>query len=272
MVYKKKQYILKPLFDITKGKSAGLNQKNLKSLKLVCYSMGLVFFKMVGPFLTLSISLINLTAMYYAYINFNVNYNLIIHFLWAIYFNFVFSQMIYSLIITLGVVIAYSLYIKYQFRQINNMFKSNSLAMIKLAMSFHHDICSELQEINKLLTIILPLFLLAITFAWDLAFYLTLYGHNAMLRIVMANCSVWILFGVFFSLCASAIFISEAHRPYKIINSMIVKRKKPLGVKMKWKVSLSILIKILYSNSTNLASKNLKKYVQKKIGSNYTSM
>ena len=65
--------------------------------------------------------------------------------------------------------------------------------------------------------------------------YLSLYGHNPVVRIVMTFASVSLLFGCFMVYSLSGLFTYEAHKPYNIANSLMVKKR--LGVRTKWKVS-----------------------------------
>ena len=175
--------------------------------------------------------------MYYAYRNFDINYNPVIHFLWAIYYCFVISQMVYSILISFGVVIGFSLYIKFRFKEVNELLKSNNLSNIIKGIELHKLICNQVEDVNSVIAVHWMVFFLAMTFAWDIAFYLTLYGQSSVMRIVMANCSVWLLFGSFFTFCSGAVFNAEAHRSYELINSFMIKRK--LNFRTKWKVSFA---------------------------------
>ena len=96
--------------------------------------------------------------------------------------------------------------------------------------------CHYVYELNNLVSKPLTVFYMVLTIACDIAFYLTLYGHNPVLRIVSAFTSVWLLFGQFFTFCSSALFISEAHKSYKFINSLMVRKIKYFKFSTKWKV------------------------------------
>ena len=87
----------------------------------------------------------------------------------------------------------------------------------------------------------LTVFCLAMTLAWDIAFYLTLNGQTHVMRFVMANCSVCLLFGSFFTFCSGALFFSEAYKLYKIMNFFNVRNNRGLSVRIKWKVSFACL-------------------------------
>ena len=148
MAYQKKQYVIRPVFDILEGKSAGLNQKNLLILRFLFNAMGLTFFKVLSPVLITSISLTILSQVYYAYTNYGVNYNPVITLIWAIYYCFVISQMVLTMVISFGVLIIFSLYIKFRFNQVNQLFKSNNIQMIKLAIGIHKSLCNEVEDIK----------------------------------------------------------------------------------------------------------------------------
>lgn len=179
--------------------------------------------------------------MHYAYKNFDIDYNPVIHFLWAIYYCFVISQMVYTLIIFFSLIIGYSLYFKFRFNQVNQLFKSNNIRKISKAVYLHKSICDQVKQINDVYSVYLTVFCVAMTLGWDIAFYLTLYGQTSIMRLVMANGSVCLLFGSFFTFCSGALFVSEAHKPYKTMNSFNVRNKRNLSVRIKWRVSFACL-------------------------------
>lgn len=235
IAYQKKQYIIRPLIDIIEGKNAGLNEKHLRLVRLIGNLILYPSFKIVCPVLSMSISIVVLVAMYYAYFYFNVKYNPVIHTLWALYYCFVISQMVYSLFFVFIVVAGFSLHIKFMYTQVNELFKSKNIRKILRAIKMHKILCDQVKNFNDAASVHLTVFCLALTLGWDVAFYLALYGHNSGLRIVMANASVWLLFGSSFTFFCGAFFSSEAHKPYKIINSLILDTS--LSVRIKWKVS-----------------------------------
>ena len=240
MAYKEKLDIVKPLIDILEGKNSGLNQKHLKILRFMGNILLPLIFNIICPALVLLISLKILITMYYAYNNFDVDYNPVIHFLWAIYYWFDISQMVYSIVLAFGLLTSFSLYIKLRFNQVNKLLKSNNIKIILTAIKKYRILCSQVEEINNLMSIHLTAPLLAVTFAWDIAFYLTLYGQSFTLRFVMAIITFLLLLGSLFSFFSGALFISEAHKPYEKINSLMV--KKCLNYRSKWKVSWTCLI------------------------------
>ena len=241
MAYREKHYIIKPLIDIIEGKSSGLNKKHLRIIRLICNLILYPFFKIIGPILSISISIIVLIAMYYAYGNFDIDYNPVIHFLWAIYYCFVISQMVYTLIIFFTLISGFSVYFKFRFNQVNQLFKSDDIRKISRAIHLHKLLYEQVEQINDVFSVHLTVFCLAMTLAWDIAFYLTLYGQTHVMRFVMANCSVCLLFGSFFTFCSGALFVSEAHKPYKIMNSFNVRSKRNLSIRIKLKVSFACL-------------------------------
>ena len=220
------------------GKSAGLNKKDYAIIRLFGNLIGFPFFIVINPVLTILASVMVIVMMLYAYLNFDVKYNPVIHFVWAIYFCFVISQIVPTLVLTFGMFIALALHFKFRFKNVNRMIKTNKMTKIAKAIKKHKKICCDVEEVNKITTNYLITFYFAITFALDIALYLSLYGDNTLIRIVMVNCSCCILFGIFAAYCSSAIFISEAHKPYKIIMSLIAKKR----FRVKWKVSLIDLI------------------------------
>ena len=111
------------------------------------------------------------------------------------------------------------------------MFRSRNLKKIVKGIKEHKLICDYAEEINDLLATHLVVFYLLLAFSLDISLYLSLYGHNPCLRIVMTYCCVLLLFGIFISYCSCALFVSEAHEPYKIMNSLMVKRRLPIRIK-----------------------------------------
>ena len=243
MAYQRKQHVIRVVFDLMEGKREGLCKKNYKILRFIADTVLWSFYKFLGPIMTISISSVILIWMYYYAYNYNVNYNPVIHFIWAIYYCFVVYQMISTFVIIFGLIIGFSLYIKLRFKQVNQLFKNRNLMMISLGVVMHKSLCEKVEQVNNVFSFHLTVFCLVMTLGWDIAFYLTLYGHNPVIRIVMANCSVWLLFGSFFAYCSGALFTSEAHKPYELINSLMVKRN--LCFKRKWKVSFSFIIILL---------------------------
>ena len=130
MAYQRKQYVIQPLVDLMEDKSANLNKKHKKIIRVIANLLAYPFVKVIRPFLTYSISVTILGFMYHAYIEFDVIYNPVIHFLWAIYFCFVVSQMISTLVFTFSMFSAYSLYLKFRFKQVNLMFKSGKIKIV----------------------------------------------------------------------------------------------------------------------------------------------
>ena len=235
MAFQEKQYLIKPLVDILEGKSSCLNRKHLKMLRFMSNAIIPLVFDVFCPAIILLASLFVLISMYYAYDNFDVHYNPIIHFLWAMYYCFVVSQLMYSFIIGFGIAIGFSIYIKFRFNEVNKLFKSNNNMTILKAILKHKLLCDQVEETNNLISIHLTVPFLAMTLAWDVAFYLTLYGQSLALRFITALLSSFLLAGSFFSFCCGALFVSEAHKPYVRINSLMINRR--LSFKIKLKVS-----------------------------------
>ena len=217
------------------GKSVGLNKKHLRILRLVANLLTYPFLKVIRPILTISVSATILVLMYYAYVRFDVVYNPVIHLLWAIYFCFVISQMISILFFTFSLFSAYAFYLRFRFKQVNQMFKSGKIKIVLKAIRKHKLLCDLVKQLNDLMTTHLTVFYLGLSFSLDIAMYLSLYGQNPIIRIVMVFVSVSILFCGFFLHSLSALFTSEAHKSYDVINSLIVKKHLPL--RTKWKVS-----------------------------------
>ena len=241
LAYQEKHFIIKPLVDILEGKSSGLNQKHLRRIRFMCNLILYPFFKVIGPILSTSISIIVLISMYYAYNNFDIDYNPVIHFVWAIYYCFVISQMVYTLIIFFTLISGLSFYFKFRFNQVNQLIKSNDIRKISRAIRLHKSTCDQVEQLNDVFSVHLTVFCVAMTLGWDIAFYLTLYGQTSVMRFVMANCSVCLLFGSFFTFCSGALFFSEAYKLYKIMNFFNVRNNRGLSVRIKWKVSFACL-------------------------------
>ena len=243
MAYQRKQHVIRVVFDMIEGKRGGLCAKHYRIIRFIANTVLWSFYKFLGPIMTISISLVILIWMYYYTYNYDVKYNPVIHFLWAIYYCFVVYQMISTFVIVFALIIGFSLYIKFRFKQVNQMFNQSNLEIISLGVVMHKSLCEKVEQVNHVFSLHLTVFCLAMTLGWDIAFYLTLYGHSPVMRIVMANCSVWLLFGSFFAYCSSALFTSEAHKPYEMMNSSVVKRN--LCFRTKWKVSFSCLTILL---------------------------
>ena len=152
-----------------------------------------------------------LIFMIHAYLNFNVTYNPVIHSLWAIYYCFVVHQMISTLIMSYSIIGGLAMYIRLRFKQVNQQLQSKKIREIRKGMVQHERLCHYVYELNDLFSIHLTVFYMVLTISCDIALYLTLYGHNPVLRIVSATASVWILFGQLFTFCSSTLFISQAH-------------------------------------------------------------
>lgn len=239
MAYKRKQYMIRPLFDLLAGKSVDINAQHTKIMRFMANFILYPFFRVFSPVSTFSISMIIFLIMYYAYVHFNV-YNPVVHFLWAIYYCFVVSQMVSTLVCTFGFFVGFSLYVKFRFNEVNKKFRSRNLKNIVKSIKEHKLICDYIEEINNIAAPHLTIFYLGLVFSFDISLYLSLYGHNPIIRIVMAYCCALLLFGFFLTYYSCALFVSEAHRPYKIINSLMVKRR--LRITIKWKVSLTCFI------------------------------
>ena len=130
VAYQKKQYVFKPVAELLQGKSAGLNEKHVRIIHVMANSVLLAFFLLICPVMVMSISLIVLAAMYYAYRTFDINYDPVIHSLWAIYYCFVVSQMVYFILISFRIVIGFSLYVKFKFEEVNQLLKSNTVKVL----------------------------------------------------------------------------------------------------------------------------------------------
>ena len=217
------------------GKSGGLNRKHTRILRLLANLLLYPFFKVICPILAISISVIICGSMYHAYVKFDVVYNPVIHFLWAIYFSFVISQMVSTLVLTFSIFGGYSLYLKFRFKQVNQMFKSGKIKIVAKAIRKHKFLCEHVEQLNDLISTHLTTFYFGLSFSLDIAMYLSLYGHNPAIRIVMAFASVSLVFGCFAVSSLSALFTYEAHKSYDVINCLMVKKRLP--VRIKWKVS-----------------------------------
>ena len=235
-LYNDKQHLVRPLLEIMEGKNAELNQANYKLIRLAINLLSILIYKLGKPILTLIFTLTILTFMIYAYFNFDVTYNPVIHSLWAIYYCFVVHQMISTLILSYSLIGGLAMYIRFRFKQVNQQLQSKKVRKIRKGMVQHERLCRYIYELNDLISKPLTVFYIVLTISCDIAFYLTLYGHNPVLRFIGAFASVWLLFGQFFTFCSSALFISEAHKSYKFMNSLMVKKMKHFKFSTKWKV------------------------------------
>ena len=144
------------------GKSAGLNKKHTRTLRLMANLLVYPSFKVIRPILTISISVIIFGLMYYAYVKSDVAYNPLLHFLWAIYFCFVVSQMVSTLIFTFSLFCGYSLYLKFRFKQVNQMFKRYKIKTVVKAIQQHKLLCDLVTQLNSLITTHLTVFYLGL--------------------------------------------------------------------------------------------------------------
>ena len=218
------------------GKKAGLNQANYKLIRLAGSLLLVLVFELGKPILLLIFILTILIFMVYAYLNFDVTYNPVIHSLWAIYYCFVVHQTVSTLIVSYSIIGALAMYIRLRFKQVNQQLQSKKIREIRKGMIQHERVCHYVYELNNLFSKPSTVFYMVLTIACDIAFYMTLYGHNPVLRIVSAFASIWLLFGQFFTFCSSALFISEAHKSYKFMNSLMVRKIKYFKFNTKWKV------------------------------------
>ena len=153
--------------------------------------------KVIRPILTISISITILGFIYYAYVKFDVVYNPIIHFLWAIYFCFVISQVILILFLTFSLFSAYTLYLRFRFKEVNQMLKSGKIKIVLKGTQKHKLLCERVEQVKDLMATHLTIFYFVLSFSLDIAMYLSFYGRNPAVKIVMAFKSVILLFGGF---------------------------------------------------------------------------
>ena len=223
------------------GKNAGLHQANYKLFRLAIHLSLSLILELGKPILTLIGILTILIFMIHAYLDFNVTYNPVIHSLWAIYYCFVVHQMISTLIMSYSIIGGFAVYIKLRFKQVNQQLQSKKIREIRKGMVQHERLSHYVNELNDWFSIHLTVFYMVLTISCDIALYLALYGHNPVLRTIGVLASVLLLSGQFFTFCSSALFISEAHKSYIFMNSLMVKKIKYFKFSTKWKVRLLII-------------------------------
>ena len=236
MVYTCKFVAFRQIFDWTEGEPAGLNHKYDRLLRILTNLLSIPFYNFICPILDVCITL---TILFFAYLNYSngqAKFNILFYILFALHYSYVVHVSISSILIAATIVCGYSVYLKFRFSQISELFRSKELNNIRRALVEHHELCTKVYSFNKIISKPMLLFYIIFTFVIDMLLYLTLYGQNAKFKILTGFGALFLLFGAFYTYCTGALFTSEAHSPYANLNSFIV-RKNALTFKSKWKVS-----------------------------------
>lgn len=235
MVYTGRFVVFRPLFDWAEGKPSGLNHKYDRHFRFITNLVGVPFYKFIRPILNVSTAF---TVFIFAYSNYTkcqAKFNILFYILFALYYYYVLHVLISSILIVATVIDGHSFYLRFRFRQVSELFRSNKLNDIIRAIVEHNQLCYKVDEFNKIVSKPIVVFYIVATFSIGLFLYLTLYGQNTKFRILTGFCSLLLLIAAFYTYCAGALFSSEAHSPYANVNSFIVK-KNSLSFKSKWKV------------------------------------
>lgn len=236
MIYTGKFVAFRPIFDWAEGKPAGLNHKYDRLFRILTNLVLVPFYKFICPILDVSIALTVFLFIYSSYEKSKVKHNILFYILFAFYYSYVIHLLISSVLIAATVINGYSLYLRFRFSQVSELFRSKKLNHIRRALIEHQQLCSKVDQFNLIVSKPMAVFYVLFTFAVDTLLYLTLYGENAKLRILTGFGSLVLLFAAFYTYCTGALFTSQAHSPYANANSLIAKRRV-LTFKSKWKAS-----------------------------------
>ena len=236
MVYTGKFVAFRPIFDWAEGKPAGLNRKYDRLFRILTNLVLVPFYKFICPILDLSIILTVFLFIYSSYEKSKVKHNILLYILFALYYSYVAHLLISSMLIVGTIINGHSIYLRFRFSQASELFRSKKLKHIRRALIQHQELCSKVDQFNKIVSKPMVISYILFTFAIDTLLYLTLYGENAKLKILTGFGSLVLLFTAFYTYCTGALFTSEAHSPYSNVNSFIVK-KNALTFRSKWKVS-----------------------------------
>ena len=236
MIYTGKFVAFRPIFDWAEGKPAGLNRKYDRLFRILTNLVLVPFYKFICPILDLSIILTVFLFIYSSYSKSQVKHNILFYIFFALYYSYVIHLLISSVLIAATIINGYSLYLRFRFSQVSELFICKKLNHVRRALIQHRQLCSKVSEFNKIVSKPMAMFYILLTLTIDTLLYLTLYGQNAKLKILTGFGSLVLLFAAFYTYCTGALFTSEAHSPYANANSFIVKRKA-LTFRSKWKVS-----------------------------------
>ena len=166
-------------------------------------------------------------------------YNVAFYILFALYYSFVIHQMIMSILIASIIICGHSIFLRFRFSQVNLMLKTKQRRNVRRAIIEHQKLCSMVNDYNKIVSKMLGVFYILLTFSMDTMLHATLYGHNNFSRMITGIGFISVLFTCFYTFCTGALFTSEANKPYKTANSLMVKKKNGLSIRTSWKVSES---------------------------------
>lgn len=164
-------------------------------------------------------------------------YNIVFYILFALYYSFVIHQMIMSILIASIIICGHSIFLRFRFSQVNLMLKTKQRRNVRRAIIEHQKLCSMVNDYNKIVSKMLGVFYILLTFSMDTMLHATLYGHNTFSRMITGIGFISVLFTCFYTFCTGALFTSEANKPYKTANSSMVKKKNGLSIRTSWKVS-----------------------------------
>lgn len=240
MVYTGKFIVFRPLLEWAEGKPSGLIPKYDRFFRILTNIVVTPFMKFICPILDVSILISISSSMFSKYMKSTDEYNVAFYILFALYYSFVIHQMIMSILIASIIICGYSIFLRFRFSQVNLMLKSKKSRNVRRAIVEHQKLCSMVNDYNKITSKPLCVFHILLTFSMDTMLYVTLYGHNPFSRVITGIGFMSVLFASFYTFCTGALFTSEAHKPYKTTNSLMVKKKKGLSIRTSWKVSSAL--------------------------------
>ena len=152
MIYTGKFVAFRPIFDWAEGKPAGLNRKYDRLFRILTNLVLVPFYKFICPILDLSIILTVFLFIYSSYSKSQVKHNILFYIFFALYYSYVIHLLISSVLIAATIINGYSLYLRFRLSQVSELFRSNLLNDVRRAIIQHQQLCSQVDELNKIVS------------------------------------------------------------------------------------------------------------------------
>jgi hypothetical protein len=180
----------------------------------------------------------NLAIFYFnAYTSQEYNYSLPILLIWySIYTLWAYSEcQVFASVNAAYYVTTY--YFTLRFNQISQQLKriqkKNFMRLLEL-ISAHNILSIYTEKCNILFSLVICVMYLIGTVVINLMIYLSIYGNlHIILRLTVINVSIFALIFLFSLTYNSAVLTTEAHKAYDTANSIFVRYKFPLIIKLK---------------------------------------
>lgn len=210
-------------------------------MRLMISAAIILLLKIAFPLICFGFILLLTTFMYIAYIDSDVNYNLLVYICWWLYYGLCAVQVAAS-IMTLTVVFPMLIfYLHFRFDQINDKFKKidvhsnkkiNFYLVVKI-INEHYLVSQKVTEFNRMTNKILGIYYVGLTMAIDIAVYIAIYGYHPLVRI-LCGCIAMIMFLLAYTFVFNlGSLINKAHWSYQLINSLISTKTIPFRHKYK---------------------------------------